>query len=152
MGEKYVIAFDQGTTSTRTIIFDLEGKFVEYHKKNWRSIIQKKVEDYIGLDEKPKKKVAKKTVAKKAPAKKAVAKKAEKVVVAKTDVKDDLKVIKGIGSKLEETLNSVSITPYKQLATTTLKDLRALLTEAGVKHKMYDLSGWKAQAKAALKA
>lgn len=34
MGEKYVIAFDQGTTSTRTIIFDLEGKFVEYHKKN----------------------------------------------------------------------------------------------------------------------
>lgn len=74
------------------------------------------------------------------------------MVVAKTDVKDDLKVIKGIGSKLEETLNSVSITPYKQLATTTLKDLRALLTEAGVKHKMYDLSGWKAQAKAALKA
>lgn len=114
--------------------------------------VKEKVEDYIGLDEKPKKKVAKKTVAKKAPAKKVVAKKAEKVVVAKTDVKDDLKVIKGVGPKLEETLNSVGITAYKQLATTTLKDLRALLTEAGVNHKMYDLSGWKAQAKAALKA
>ena len=95
--------------------------------------VKEKVEDYIGLDEKPKKKTAKKTVAKKTPVKKEVAK-AEKVVVAKTDVKDDLKVIKGVGPKLEETLNSVGITAYKQLATITLKDLRALLTEAGVNH------------------
>ncbi len=33
MGEKYVIAFDQGTTSTRTIIFDLEGKICGISQK-----------------------------------------------------------------------------------------------------------------------
>lgn len=125
--------------------------------------VKEKVEDLIGLeDKKPKKKVVKKPVAKKAPAKKAAPKKAtpkkvtpkkeEKVVIAKSDIKNDLKVIKGVGPKLEGTLNSVGITAYTQLAKITLKDLRAVLTEAGVNPKMYDLSGWKAQAKKALKA
>ena len=71
--------------------------------------------------------------------------------VAKTDVKNDLKVIKGIGPKLEETLNKVGLTAYEQLAKMTLKDMTAVLTQAGVNAKMYDLSGWKAQAKLAVK-
>ena len=33
MSKKYVIAFDQGTTSTRTIIFDLEGKICGISQK-----------------------------------------------------------------------------------------------------------------------
>ena len=33
MDKKYVIAFDQGTTSTRTIIFDIEGKIVAIAQK-----------------------------------------------------------------------------------------------------------------------
>ncbi|RNC84142.1 MAG: hypothetical protein ED556_11830 [Winogradskyella sp.] len=109
--------------------------------------VKDKVEDLIGLEEKPKKKATKKAPAKKSTAKKVV----EKVVIAKTDVKNNLKVIKGIGPKLEETLNKVGITAYAQLAKVTLKDLRAVLTEAGVNPKMYDLSGWKSQAKEALK-
>jgi len=104
--------------------------------------VKEKVEDFIGLEEKPKKKTTKKVAPKKV----------EKVKIAKFDVTNDLKVIKGVGPKLEATLNSVGITAYEQLAKITLKDLRAVLTEAGVNPKMYDLSGWKAQAKAALSA
>lgn len=33
MGKKYVIAFDQGTTSTRTIVFDLKGNIVSISQK-----------------------------------------------------------------------------------------------------------------------
>lgn len=121
--------------------------------------VKEKVEDVIGTKKTPAKKATpkktsakktttKKPVAKKAPAKKAAAKKVE---VAKTDVKNDLKVIKGIGPKLEETLNKVGLTAYEQLAKMTLKDMTAVLTQAGVNAKMYDLSGWKAQAKLAVK-
>ncbi len=135
--------------------------------------VKEKVEDYtedivddvkekIGLEDKKSKKkatkkVAKKVVAKKAPAKKTPAKKAPvkktevKVELPKTDVKNDLKVIKGIGPKLEESLNKIGFTAYEQLAKITLKDLRVLLSDGGVNHKMYDLSGWKAQAKLAAK-
>lgn len=115
--------------------------------------IQEKVDDFIGTEEvKTKKKVTKKPVAKKAVAKKAPSKKAApEVSLPKSEVKNDLKVIKGVGPKLEETLNSIGITAFEQLAKITLKDLRVLLTNAGVNHKMYDLSGWKSQAKAALK-
>ena len=124
--------------------------------------VKEKVEDLIGLeDEKPKKKATKKTIkktvakkvtVKKTPVKKVATKKVEvKVTVPKTDVKNDLKVIKGIGPKLEENLNKIGFTAYEQLAKITLKDLRVLLAEGGVNHKIYDLSGWKAQAKLAAK-
>lgn len=36
MGKKYIIAFDQGTTSTRTIIFDDEGQIVSIAQKELR--------------------------------------------------------------------------------------------------------------------
>ncbi len=110
--------------------------------------VKDKVEDMIGT-----KKLAPKKTSKKVPVKKEAAKKVEveKVVAPKTNEKNDLKVIKGIGPKLEETLNKVGLVAYDQLAKMTLKDMRALLTEAGVNAKMYDVSGWKAQAKLAVK-
>ena len=81
----------------------------------------------------------------------AVKKTADKVVVEKTDVVDDLKVIKGIGPVLEKSLNELNITSYAQIANMTIKDLTNLLNDAGVNAKIYDLSGWKAQAKLAMK-
>jgi len=92
---------------------------------------------------------------KKTPAKKKVVKKEvtveEKIVVKKTDVKDDLKVIKGIGPVLEKSLNDLDVTAYDQIAKMTIKNMTKLLTDAGINAKIYDLSGWKAQAKLALK-
>ncbi len=119
--------------------------------------VKEKVEDVIGTKKtvakkaKAKKTTAKKTVAKKPAVKKVAKKVAKKVVVMKSKAKNDLKVIKGIGPKLEEALNSVGITAYEQLAKTTIKDLTKVLSDAGINTKIYDLSGWKAQAKLALK-
>lgn len=98
-------------------------------------------------DVKPSK--AKKTTKKKVVKKEVVVE--EKIVVEKTDVINDLKVIKGIGPVLEKSLNDLNVTSYEQIAKMTLKNMRKLLTDAGVNAKIYDVSGWKAQAKLALK-
>lgn len=133
-------------------IEDVKEKIEDYAEDIVENV-NEKVDDFIGLeDEKPKRKAAKKKVSKKTTAKKTPEKKATiKVELPKTDLKNDLKVIKGIGPKLEERLNKIGFTAYEQLAKITLKDLRVLLSEGGVNPKMYDLSGWKAQAKLAAK-
>jgi predicted flap endonuclease-1-like 5' DNA nuclease len=111
--------------------------------------VKEKVEDVTGKKTSVKKTATKKkTTAKKTTAKKVIVK---KVVIEKTDVKDDLKVIKGIGPVLETSLNDIGITAYEQLAKMTIKDITSVLAGAGINTKIYDLSGWKAQAKLALK-
>lgn len=128
-------------------------KIAEKIKKNITETIEEvkeKVENYTEdiLAEEPKKAAPK---AKKAPSKKASEKVVEKVAVEKTDVVDDLKIIKGIGLVLEKSLNELNVTSFAQIANMTIKDLTNLLNNAGVNAKIYDLSGWKAQAKLALK-
>ncbi len=98
-------------------------------------------------DVKPSK--AKKTTKKKVVKKEVVIE--EKIVVEKTEVINDLKVIKGIGPVLEKSLNELNVTSYEQISKMTLKNMGKLLTDAGINAKIYDLSGWKAQAKLALK-
>lgn len=75
---------------------------------------------------------------------------AEKITVTKTEVLDNLKVIKGVGPVLEKSLNDLNITAYNQIVEITIEDLTNLLNAAGINAKIYDLSGWKAQAKLAL--
>ena len=112
--------------------------------------VKEKVENYTDeiLTEEPKKAApkAKKTTSKK----KAETLKVEEIV-EKTDVVNDLKIIKGIGPVLEKSLNELNITSYAQIANMTIKDLTNMLNDAGVNTKIYNLSGWKAQAKLALK-
>ena len=75
----------------------------------------------------------------------------EKIVIEKVEETNDLKVIKGIGPVLEKSLNELNITAYSQIAKMTIKNMTKLLNDAGINAKIYDLSGWKAQAKLALK-
>ena len=133
-------------------------KMSETIKKNITDTIEEvkgKIDEYtdgVTEEEKVKKTAkpkAKKTVKK--AAKKEVTKPDAPIVVEKTDVKDDLKVIKGIGPVLEKSLNDLNITAFEQIAKMTLKDMTKVLTDAGINAKIYDLSGWKAQAKLALK-
>ena len=96
-----------------------------------------------------KKVVVKKTTAKKTPAKKVAPKKVE---VKRTNIKNDLKVIKGIGPKMETLLNTAGITSYEDLAKMTIKSINKVLTDAGIVNiKIYNTSDWKAQAKEAAK-
>ena len=122
--------------------------------------VKEKIEDYTDeliSDDKEEVTVkkTKKTSSKKTATKKKAAPKAdvivEKIEVEKTDVKNDLKIIKGIGPVLEKNLNDLNITAYDQIATLTIKDMTKLLNDAGINAKIYDLSGWKAQAKLAIK-
>ena len=109
--------------------------------------VREKVENYTeeALTEKPKKTALETKKTDK------VKKITKKVIAEKTEVVDDLKVIKGIGPVLEKSLNELNITSYAQIANMTIKDLTNMLNEAGVNTKIYNLSGWKAQAKLALK-
>ena len=93
---------------------------------------------------KAKKKVKKKVVTKEVSIE-------EKIIVEKTAVINDLKVIKGIGPVLEKSLNELNVTSYEQISKMTLKSMAKLLNDEGINAKIYDLSGWKAQAKLALK-
>lgn len=119
-----------------TTIEDVKSKIDEYTEDALKDVGEKSSK-------------SKATKSKKATAKKVT--KTEKVVVEKVDVKDDLKVIKGIGPVLEESLNELNVTSYGQIAKMTIKNMTALLNDAGINAKIYDLSGWKAQAKLALK-
>ena len=42
MSEKYIVAFDQGTTSTRTIIFDQKGQIKTIAQKELTKQIKKR--------------------------------------------------------------------------------------------------------------
>ena len=90
------------------------------------------------------------------PAKKKTTKKKEAavekaIIIEKVEETNDLKVIKGIGPVLEKSLNDLNITAYSQIAKMTIKNMTKILNDAGINAKIYDLSGWKAQAKLALK-
>jgi predicted flap endonuclease-1-like 5' DNA nuclease len=64
-------------------------------------------------------------------------------------VKDDLKLIEGIGPKIEEVLNNSAISTYIDLVNTDVGRLRAILDNAGSNFKSHDPETWSAQAKLA---
>jgi predicted flap endonuclease-1-like 5' DNA nuclease len=67
-------------------------------------------------------------------------------------VKDDLTKIEGIGKKIEQLLNKNNIHNYKQLAKSTINNLKAVLESGGSKFSMHDPGSWPKQAKLAAAA
>lgn len=122
-------------------IEEVKGKIEDYTEDAIASVSDKLE------DKKPAK--ATKTAKKKAVQKETA--KEEAIIVEKIAETNDLKVIKGIGPVLEKSLNELNITAYSQIAKMTIKNMTRLLNDAGINAKIYDLSGWKAQAKLALK-
>lgn len=60
--------------------------------------------------------------------------------------KDDLRVVEGIGPKIEEILNSNGIYTWRELAATPQSNLENILERAGNRFKMHDPSSWPKQA------
>ncbi|MEM7162964.1 MAG: helix-hairpin-helix domain-containing protein [Bacteroidota bacterium] len=86
----------------------------------------------------------------KAKAKPAVKKTTAKASPAKkSNKKDDLKKIEGIGPKIEQIFNSAGIKSYDDLASSTPTKLKKILLEAGSRYKMHDPKTWPRQAKLA---
>lgn len=127
-------------------------KIGEKIKKNITETVEEvkeKVDKYTDdiLKEEPKKTTAKKKTTKKVVAEKKVV---ETITIEKSEIVDNLKVIKGIGPVLEKSLNELNITSYSQIANMNVDDLANVLDAAGINSKIYDLSGWKEQAVLAL--
>jgi predicted flap endonuclease-1-like 5' DNA nuclease len=59
---------------------------------------------------------------------------------------DDLKIVEGIGPKIEELLHAANITTFAQLATTDFNAIREILDNAGTRFRMNDPSSWGQQA------
>ena len=61
-------------------------------------------------------------------------------------MKDDLKNVEGIGSKIEELLNSAGINTFRELAVANTLDLKNILEQAGPRFKMHNPESWSMQA------
>ncbi len=71
-------------------------------------------------------------------------------VVAKVPVvPDDLKIVEGIGPKIEELLNNKGIYTFKQLSAASIDHIREILDEAGPNYKIHDPGTWGKQAQLA---
>lgn len=60
--------------------------------------------------------------------------------------KDDLRVVEGVGPKIEEILNTNGIYTWRELAATPIFNLENILERAGNRFKMHDPSSWPKQA------
>jgi predicted flap endonuclease-1-like 5' DNA nuclease/archaellum component FlaC len=64
-------------------------------------------------------------------------------------VPDDLKIIEGIGPKIEELYNAAGIFTFKQLIATPVERLKQILVDAGPRFQMHDPGTWAEQAQLA---
>ena len=94
----------------------------------------------------------KKAVVKKVPVKKAPAKKAStfdgalaKTVFGKRIKLDDLKIVEGIGPKIEGLYNAAGIKTWKALSETSLEKSQAILDAAGPRYTIHDPATWAKQ-------
>ena len=60
---------------------------------------------------------------------------------------DDLKVVEGVGPKIEAMLNGIGISTWGALASISEDTLRAMLNSAGSRFQMHDPSTWPQQAR-----
>jgi predicted flap endonuclease-1-like 5' DNA nuclease len=63
--------------------------------------------------------------------------------------KDDLKVVEGIGPKIESLFNEAGINTFGELANASADRLKEILVAAGSRYQMHDPTTWPAQSKLA---
>ena len=82
---------------------------------------------------------------------KAKATKSEKITLpsGKKIKQDDLKMVEGVGPKIEGLLNEGGIQTWEDLANAPTEKVQAILDEAGPRYRMHDPATWSKQAKLA---
>jgi predicted flap endonuclease-1-like 5' DNA nuclease len=68
---------------------------------------------------------------------------------AAASTKDDLKIVEGIGPKIEELCNNIGIFTWNQLSNTPVSRLQEMLNEAGKRYQIHNPGTWPEQAKMA---
>jgi large subunit ribosomal protein L27 len=149
----------------------IDGVVTFKRSKQDRNFISVLPLEKVAVKEAPAKlKGAKAATATEAPAEKPVAKKKPEVVVEETTPvveavaaepeapkakpaakkgpkPDDLKIVEGIGPKIEQLLKEGGINTWDDLATAEIDRLREILDAAGSRYQIHDPSTWPAQAK-----
>ncbi|MBK6619712.1 MAG: 50S ribosomal protein L27 [Saprospirales bacterium] len=74
--------------------------------------------------------------------------KSEKITLpsGKKITQDDLKIVEGIGPKIEELLHEGGIKTWSELANADLAKIQAILDEAGPRYRVHDPATWAKQA------
>lgn len=67
------------------------------------------------------------------------------VVAPIASKKDDLKIVEGIGPKIEELCNNAGIYTFEELAATSAERLKGILDAAGARFQMHDPTTWPVQ-------
>lgn len=82
------------------------------------------------------------------------ASKSEKITLpsGKKVNQDDLKLVEGIGPKIEGLLNDAGINTWQELADAPTEKVQGILDEAGPRYRMHDPATWAKQAKLAADA
>lgn len=62
---------------------------------------------------------------------------------------DDLKVVEGIGPKIEELLNNIDIYTWKALSKAKVEDLRKMLIDVNPRYRIHNPTHWPLQARLA---
>ncbi len=117
---------------------------------------RKRMEKLLGVDTKDLRKAGKKVAAKAqetvkeirnnpAQAVKSAVRQVEDIVTG--DGRQDLKVIEGIGPKMETVLNEAGIRNYADLAKATVPQLKKVLLEANTRYRLMDPAPWIAEAR-----
>lgn len=70
-------------------------------------------------------------------------------MAAKPENPDDLKIVEGIGPKIEKLCNDIGIWTFAQLAATPVDTLQKMLDEAGPAYRIADPGTWSKQAELA---
>ncbi|AFK04792.1 hypothetical protein Emtol_3666 [Emticicia oligotrophica DSM 17448] len=60
--------------------------------------------------------------------------------------KDDLKIVEGIGPKIEELFNNAGIFTFAELAETSVESMKSILDAAGPRFQIHNPTTWAAQA------
>lgn len=74
---------------------------------------------------------------------------AAKAVFGKSIKQDDLKIVEGIGPKIEELFKTSGILTWKALGETSVDRLREILSKAGERYQIHDPGTWPRQSKMA---
>lgn len=72
-----------------------------------------------------------------------------KLIFGKKIKENDLKIIEGIGPKIEELFKTSGILTWKSLSETSVNRLKVILNKAGDRYKMHDPKTWPKQSKLA---
>lgn len=73
----------------------------------------------------------------------------KKTLLPKPERRDDLKIIEGIGPKVEQLLYQNNILTWKNLSALSIYDLKDILAAAGDDYALHDPSDWPEQARLA---